>query len=96
MGVPALFAHIRLFAECVSEEVAVAVAGEDHRVAGGIFGNIQDRESSVCFYIGFRADGFHFDQLLFGVLLATAGIDILNKNFVFVHDVLPYSLCSSQ
>ena len=75
--------------ERVSYEIAVAVAGDDHGIATCVFRDIHNGKSAVFFYIGFGAGCLDLDQLFLGVLLTAAGIDVFNKNFVFVDFGIP-------
>ena len=74
-----------LFAESVADDIALAVAGDDHLVAVGVFKGIDDGEAAIGFYIGFRAFAFSFNNFADGMLAAAAGIDGFDADFVFVH-----------
>ena len=75
----------RLFCESVSQKIAMAITSCNNSITIGIFGNVNNGKSSICFDIAFRAIRFHFNQFFLCVLLTAAGIDVFNKNFVFIH-----------
>ena len=76
---------MHLFTEGIADDITLAIAGDDHLVAVGIFKGIDDGEAAVGLHIGFRAFAFGFNNFADGMLAAAAGIDGFDADFIFVH-----------
>ena len=71
-----------LFRKCISYKRAVIISCYDYNVSTLITCSFQDRESSIFFYISFRAGCLCLDQCFFTVLFSSTWIYILNILFL--------------
>ena len=73
---------------------ALAGAGGDDRIAGGVFAGIQNGITPLRRNIRLGAGGLDLLEFPCRVRFAAAGIDRLDQNFVFVHKPLHSFLVS--
>lgn len=77
-----------LFRESIFHNVSFAITRCYNSIAISIMQNINNRKSTILFYIFFGTFCLYFYPFFFCILRSAARINIFNKYFIFVHTII--------